>query len=152
MWPRRHRPARAGAGAGRRDRRQRGRVSARRAREALDWAAEGGPVGILTNGPADRQRPKVRTLGLAERVETVVYAGDLPRRKPHAAPFVDVLERLDTRAARTLYVGDSLAYDVAGAHNAGLPVAWVADGDDAGRYRPDYVLESIADLPAVLSG
>ena len=121
------------------------------AREALDWAAEGGPVGILTNGPADRQRPKVRTLGLAERVETVVYAGDLPRRKPHAAPFVDVLERLDTRAARTLYVGDSLAYDVAGAHNAGLPVAWVADGDDAGRYRPDYVLESISDLPAVLS-
>ena len=122
------------------------------AREALDRARSHGPVGILTNGPAARQRPKVRTLGLDECVETVVYAGDHPRRKPHVDPFDVVLDRLGTRAKRTLYVGDSLAYDVAGAHNAGLPVAWLAGGDDPGRYRPEYVLESISELAWVLSG
>jgi len=121
------------------------------AKAALTTAGSQGPVGILTNGPADRQRGKVRTLGLQHEVEAIIYAGDLPRRKPHVDPFEAILESLGTRADRTLYVGDSLEFDVAGAHNAGLQAAWLREnGSDAGRYRPEYVLESLHDLDAVL--
>jgi putative hydrolase of the HAD superfamily len=117
------------------------------AERALEWASARGPTGLLTNGPSSRQRPKVEALTLDDRLNPVVYAGDLPRRKPHAEPFERALADLGTPAERTLYVGDSLAYDVAGAHNAGLPVAWVDDGGDPGEYSPDLVLESVGDVP-----
>lgn len=122
---------------------------------ALDAATARGKTGIVTNGPQSRQERKVRSLGLDERVDVVVYAGDLARRKPHATPFREALTALGVPAERALYVGDSLAYDVAGAHNAGLRVAWVR-GEDAdegpGKYRPDHVLDGIGELVALLEG
>jgi putative hydrolase of the HAD superfamily len=122
------------------------------AERALDAAAATGSTALLTNGPTDRQAAKVDALGLAERVDAVVYAGDHPRRKPHAAPFERTLAALDVPAARALYVGDSLAYDVAGAHTAGLAAAWLADdGADPAPYTPEFVLDSLADLPEVLA-
>jgi len=122
---------------------------------ALDAAAARGKTGIITNGPRSRQERKVRSLGLDGRVDVVIYAGDLARRKPHAAPFREALAALGTTAERALYVGDSLAYDVAGAHNAGLRVVWIrgdeADGEsDPGSYRPDYVIDGIGDLEELL--
>ncbi|QAU13312.1 HAD family hydrolase [Halorubrum sp. BOL3-1] len=120
--------------------------------DALSVAAATGPVGILTNGPERRQRTKVEALGLDDRVDAVVYAGDLPRRKPHAEPFERLTAALSVNPEETLYVGNSLSYDVAGAHNAGLRSAWLrADPDDAATpYRPDYVLDSLDELAALL--
>lgn len=124
---------------------------------ALDAATERGATGIVTNGPENRQARKVRALGLDDHVDVVVYAGDLPRRKPHVTPFSEALTALDVPADRALYVGDSLAYDVAGAHNAGLRAAWLrgdseTEDDDPGDYRPDHVLDGIDDLVGVLEG
>lgn len=132
----------------------RGAVSFRAGAEtALEAALAHGPVGVLTNGPASRQQPKVETLSLAGRVGTICYAGDLPRRKPHPEPFVSVCETLGTTPGRTLYVGDSLAYDVAGAHAAGLQAAWCPRAvADPGAYQPEYVLERLDELGAILDG
>ena len=121
------------------------------AEAVLETARSVGPVGVLTNGPADRQRAKVETLDLDGRVDTVVYAGDLDRRKPHVDPFERIIVDLGVQAKRTLHVGDSLAYDVAGAHNAGLQAAWLrTDGEDPGDYRPEYVVDSLAEVEAIL--
>lgn len=118
---------------------------------ALDSADTAGAVGLVTNGPHERQEPKLRTLGVADRFESVVYAADLSRKKPHALPFERALTELGVSADRTLYVGNSLAYDVAGAHNAGLPVAWLRSEErTAAPYEPDYVVDSLAELPAIL--
>jgi putative hydrolase of the HAD superfamily len=117
--------------------------------DAIEWAADRGTVGLLTNGPERRQRVKLDALGIADRFDALVYADDLPRRKPHAEPFDRALAALRVDADRALYVGDSLAYDVAGAHNAGLAAAWLGDGDTEG-YDPEYVLASLADLNEVL--
>jgi len=117
---------------------------------ALGAAREVGATAVLTNGPQSRQADKVDAVGLAERVDTVVYAGDMPRRKPHAAPFEATLSELGVPAECALYVGDSLPYDVAGAHNAGLAAAYLDDGDGPDPYSPEYVLESLADLPPLL--
>lgn len=118
---------------------------------ALDSSRAAGRVGILTNGPESRQAMKVEAAGLVDRVDSVVYAGDMPRRKPHTPPFEAALEALDVAADRALYVGDSLAYDVAGAHNAGLPVAWLDDGDGPGAYSPEYIVETLAEIPELLA-
>lgn len=115
---------------------------------ALDAACETAATAVLTNGPELRQADKIGAVGLADRVDSVVYAGDMPRRKPHAAPFEKTVSSLGVPADRALYVGDSLGYDVAGAHNAGLAAAYL--GDEPTPYSPEYVLESLADLPPIL--
>lgn len=131
------------------------------ARDALATARSRGPVAILTNGPEWRQAPKLSALGLDDAVDAVVYAGDMARRKPHADPFDRVCSLLDTAHAETLYVGDSLEHDVAGAQGAGLPAAWVpAPGrdrpvDDEGRpdprpFDPEYVLATLAEFGSAL--
>lgn len=117
---------------------------------ALQAAEAAGSVALLTNGPESRQATKVDAVGLTERFDAVTYAGDMPRRKPHAAPFEATLSTLGVAPERALYVGDSLKYDVAGAHTADLAAAWLDDGDGPDPYRPEFVLESLADLPAVL--
>lgn len=121
------------------------------AERILEQARALGRVGVLTNGPRRRQEPKIRALGLADRVDEVVYAGDLPRRKPHTEPFEAMLSALGADAERTLYVGDSLAYDVAGAHNAGLAVAWLrTEESEVGEYRPEYTIDSLSELAEIL--
>lgn len=122
------------------------------AETALKRAASTGPLGLVTNGPETRQRPKLDSLGITERFDVLVYGADLPRSKPHRAPFDRALDALGVARTGTLYVGNSLAYDVAGAHNAGLSVAWLRDEADVGAYEPEYVIDSPAELPAILRG
>jgi len=118
---------------------------------ALTGAEAVGPVGLVTNGPERRQRVKLDALGITDRFDARVYASDLPRRKPHTDPFDRALRSLDVAPERALYIGNSLAYDVAGAQNAGLAVAWLGDGEEPDPYDPEYVLDSIADIESLLA-
>jgi putative hydrolase of the HAD superfamily len=128
------------------------------AERALDAARERGLVGLVTNGPSSRQRVKLDALGIEEAFDVVVYAGDLPRRKPYPDPFEVALDTLEVEAEATLHVGDSVEYDVAGAHRAGLRAAWFGDGDGwdaawgAEVGRPAYVLDRMEELVGVLGG
>lgn len=126
------------------------------ARRALALARDRGPVGLLTNGPARRQAVKLDALELMDAFDTVVYAGDMPNRKPHRDPFDRAVGELGVAHGNVLYVGDSLRYDVAGARNAGLPVAWYRHGegtpsDREGEHAPDFVLDSYDEFETVLS-
>jgi haloacid dehalogenase superfamily, subfamily IA, variant 1 with third motif having Dx(3-4)D or Dx(3-4)E len=119
--------------------------------DAIALAEEHGPVGLITNGPAHRQSAKVRTLELGDRLDSIVYAGDLPRRKPHVDPFETVTDALGAAPGRTVYVGNSLRYDVAGAHNAGLASAWYQpERADPDPYSPDHILQDLRELEGVL--
>lgn len=122
------------------------------AETALEQAARVGPIGVVTNGPEARQQAKLDALGIVDRFATIIYAAELNRSKPHVVPFVQAVTDLGVSPERTLYVGNSLAYDVAGAQNAGLPVAWLCGDEAKGDYDPEYVLDSLVDLPPILRG
>lgn len=119
---------------------------------ALESAAAAGPIGVVTNGPEDRQRRKLDALGIADRFDVIVYGAELPRSKPHAEPFDRALDELGVAREGTLHVGNSLAYDVAGAQNAGLSAAWLREDRDVGAYDPEYVIDSLVELPTILRG
>ena len=120
--------------------------------EAVEAAARVARIGLVTNGPASRQAGKLDALPFGDAFETVVYAGDLLRRKPNREPFDRALAELGVSPEDALYVGNSLEYDVAGAQNAGLEAAWCPDSGrtDPEPYRPEYILQSLADLAEVL--
>ncbi|KAB1194352.1 HAD-IA family hydrolase [Haloferax sp. MBLA0076] len=121
---------------------------------ALDVARTHAHVGLVTNGPERRQSVKLDALDLSDAFDVVVYAGDMPRRKPYPDPFDRALSELGVGADASLHVGNSLEYDVGGAQDAGLDAAWCPDDPDSdfdtGTYSPEYVLSSLHEFTDIL--
>jgi len=117
------------------------------ARDAVDHLAADHRLGLVTNGSPEMQRQKLAGIGLADRFETVVYAGYDAPGKPAPEPFHAALDDLGVAPERAVHVGNSLRSDVAGAHAAGVESAWLA-GDDAANPdpTPDHRLASLRDL------
>ncbi|MWG35259.1 HAD family hydrolase [Halomarina oriensis] len=110
-------------------------------------------VGLVTNGGRENQTRKLATLDLLDAFDVHVYATPEHGLKPDPYPFERALAELDATADRTLYVGNSLRADVAGASRLGMHTAWypterarVPDPDPT----PDHTLDTLADLRAVL--
>jgi putative hydrolase of the HAD superfamily len=124
------------------------------AERALERAREHGPVGLITNGGREVQRVKLRELGLTDAFDTLVYAGEQTPPKPAQEPFDRALTALNADPTETLYVGNSLRHDVAGAKRAGWHAAWYpreADRDDEpDEHAPDYTFATLAELDRAL--
>ncbi|MFP8954409.1 HAD family hydrolase [Natrialbaceae archaeon A-arb3/5] len=107
-------------------------------------------LGLITNGAPELQRSKIEALGLADRFETIVYAGYDAPPKPSPEPFEVALESLGTTPERAVYVGNSVSADVAGAAAAGIRSVWIP-ADDAGSTAPDptpdVTIDSLAEIP-----
>jgi putative hydrolase of the HAD superfamily len=82
-------------------------------------------LGLITNGPARTQRPKIASFGLEALMHAILVSGELGVAKPDPLIFRQALELLRVAPDEALYVGDSLAYDLAGAAAAGLDFVWM---------------------------
>ena len=93
---------------------------------AIRWAAERFQVtGIITNGPSDVQWGEVRAVGLEERVDRVIVAGDVGAFKPDPRIFEAALEGLGIPPQSAVFIGNSADHDVAGALRAGWSAIWL---------------------------
>jgi putative hydrolase of the HAD superfamily len=120
------------------------------ATETLDTLRGEYRLAAVTNGGPAMQSAKLDALGV-DCFETVVHAGYDTAAKPDPEPFETALDTLGVEASQALYVGDSLRSDVAGGHNAGLPVAWLGAEPIADTHpTPEYVLDSPRDLLGTL--
>lgn len=77
-------------------------------------------VGLLTNGPKRAQRSKLKRLGWDSAFDSIVITGELGVAKPDSRAFDELIAQLDTAPERTVFVGDEVDMDIAGAHEAGL--------------------------------
>lgn len=111
-------------------------------------------VGVVTNGRADIQARKVAALGLAPLVDTVVLAANhgTGAGKPEAAPFLAACLALGVAPARTVFVGDDLRCDIAGASAVGMETIWLPGSltrrPDAAAACADLILPSLSAVPA----
>ncbi|MDP9850434.1 HAD family hydrolase [Streptosporangium lutulentum] len=69
-------------------------------------------------------------------VDHVVTSQQMRSYKPRPECFREALRRLNCTPAQAVYVGDSWAADVRGAHALGIPAMWV---NRTGRPRPDDI-------------
>jgi putative hydrolase of the HAD superfamily len=79
--------------------------------------------------------PLLKKLDLCPYFEFSLAAGEVNSWKPDAGIFNAALERIDSSANETVYIGDNYFADVLGARNAGLqPVLYDPSGifDDPG--------------------
>ena len=121
--------------------------------DAVERLREDHAVGVVTNGDPGMQTQKLDGLGLTDAFEVVVHAGYDAAAKPDPEPFHHALSALDVVPDRAVHVGNSLAADVAGAHNAGLGSVWLDQGTEPDPI-PHYTVESMAELrrPPWLTG
>lgn len=127
---------------------------------ALDELRERGIyVGVITNGAddeqADSQRTKARLLGLLDEVNGCWISDAMGYRKPDPRAFAPALAAAGRSAADCMYVGDSLAADVAGANAAGLRSVLLTRGASAapaeGQPQPWRVVRSLWETLDLLS-
>jgi HAD superfamily hydrolase (TIGR01509 family) len=107
-------------------------------------------LGLLSNGS---RLPE--TVGLGDVFECVVFAQDHRVAKPDKGIFEVVERQLGLDPFECVLVGDHLVNDVAGAKRAGWSAVWLdRDGIGEGEgfeVRPDAVVRSLDELPAVLA-
>jgi putative hydrolase of the HAD superfamily len=116
-----------------------------------DWR-----MAIVTNGPASIQRRKVRALGLAARVDAVVYASECGtgEGKPAPEPFAAAARKLGVPPDRCVFVGDHPTCDIFGARRAGMRTIRIRQGFHraavlAPHEEADAVIRSLDEVPAV---
>jgi putative hydrolase of the HAD superfamily len=77
-------------------------------------------LGLLTDGPDETQRDKLRRLGWTETFDATVVTGPLGAPKPDRRAFEAITDALGVAPHQTVYVGDDPERDIAGAAAAGL--------------------------------
>ena len=108
---------------------------------------------LASNGTAVVQKGRMTSADLYPYFEESFVSQELGHNKPSLAYFEAAFARIPGFApSRCLMVGDSLTSDILGGKNAGLRTVWVnprhkTAPDDL---KPDYEIELLADLPALL--
>ena len=111
------------------------------------------PLGLVSNGPSELQRPKIDKFALDRHFEVVLVSGELGVRKPDPAIFAMALEALGVSPQRAVFIGDNPIDDVAGACASGLSAIWVNRGDwpaPAEGAAPHVEVGELREIPAVL--
>lgn len=123
------------------------------ARQVLARLGRAHHLGLVTSGDRDRVTRQLREFRLTRLFGARVCSGDTPQKKPHPAPLRLALRQLCLNPSACVYVGDS-PEDLEMAKSAGVrAIAVLGPFPTEKRLRaarPDFLLESIRQLPDAL--
>lgn len=103
-------------------------------------------LGLITNGSIRMQSRKLQCLTLAPMFDTILISDAEGISKPDPQIFHRALQRLNTSPARSVFVGDHLEVDVAGARAAGMQAIWRRDPNGSRVIEADGVIDELSDL------
>jgi len=92
--------------------------------------------------------------GVRELFAAIVVSDEVGWRKPRPDIFHEALRRTGAEPHGTLFVGDRIDIDVAGAHAVGMDAAWINPGREAlpsGVAPPSYEIRDLAELEAIVA-
>lgn len=116
---------------------------------------EGYKMAIVSTKKNDMVYKGIQLLEAGNIFDTVIGFDDVAKVKPDPEPILLALERLHVDREEALMVGDNY-HDIVGGQNAGVKtagVAWTIKGEDfLAKYKPDYMLQHISDIHAILDG
>ena len=124
------------------------------AEEAVDRLSKKYRLFLASNGTAVVQKGRMTSANLYRFFETVFVSQEIGHNKPSKEYFdacFAAIPGFDRKKA--MIVGDSLSSDIKGGINAGLKTVWVnPEHKDCGSIRPDYEIEALSQLEALLEG
>ncbi len=122
--------------------------------EGLDHLQSAGfKLGCVTNKAEQFTVPLLKDLGIYDRFGIVVSGDTLPEKKPHPLPLLHAAEFFGVKPEHAIMLGDSMS-DVKAARAAGFQIVCMSYGYNHGidicDSKPDAVIDSMAELPALL--
>ena len=122
------------------------------AEEAVDRLSKKYRLFLASNGTASVQKGRMTSANLYRFFEKVFVSQEIGHNKPSKDYFdacFATIPGFDKEKA--MIVGDSLSSDIRGGINAGIKTVWVNPGHkDCGDIRPDYEIEYLSQLEALL--
>ena len=122
------------------------------AEEAVEYLSKRYRLFLVSNGTASVQKGRMTSANLYRFFEKVFVSQEIGHTKPSRAYFdacFALIPGFDREKA--MIVGDSLSSDIQGGINAGIRTVWINPAhSDCGQIRPDYELEALHQLPALL--
>ena len=115
-----------------------------------DLRSRGLKIGILTNGPSELQRRKLRRIGIEEEVDAVAISGEIGVSKPDPAAYAKAVAMLGLEPGQVAMVGDHVVNDVAGALAAGLAAAVWVERRPGELPEGAHLARELAEVPALL--
>jgi HAD superfamily hydrolase (TIGR01509 family) len=110
-------------------------------------------LGLVTSGDRDRVHRQLREFRLTALFAARICSGDTQRKKPHPEPLRLALRKMGLAPSACVYVGDA-PQDVEMAQRAGVRAIGVLGPFPTEKRlraaRPEFLLESIEELPDVL--
>jgi len=92
-------------------------------RETLQtFQQKGIKLGLLSDFPPEI---KLKNLGINDFWQVVLSSEQTGYLKPDPTPFLEMARRMGSPPEQILYVGNSVPYDIQGAHNAGMKAALI---------------------------
>jgi len=91
--------------------------------QVLRWLGERGiKRGVCSNAPfpPEMMRRQVRSNGIADLVDAIVFSSETGRRKPAPDLYLAALEAIGTAPEKTLFVGDRVREDYEGPRAVGM--------------------------------
>ncbi len=117
-----------------------------------DLHAKGFLLGIATS--SGRALPYLDHWGVRHLFSGIIGREDVENRKPNPEPIFKCLEHLSLAPQEVVYIGDSPidvhASKAAGSHTVGV-LTGTSDRETMQQHGPDYILDSVAQLPEILS-
>ena len=121
------------------------------AKEAVQRLSEKYQLYAATNGTKTVQTKRIQQADLSRYFRDIFISQDMGIEKPALAFFQKCFARIpgfDPKKA--MIVGDSLTSDIQGGINAGMLTCWVNPRHKEGKIKPDYEIESLTQLEALL--
>ena len=115
--------------------------------------AEGYKLGCVTNKAEQFTVPLLTDLGIADNFEIIISGDTLTVKKPDPGPLLHAAKFFGVKPENALMIGDSIS-DVKASRAAGFQILCMSYGYNHGvdirEASPDVVIDSMAELPAVL--
>jgi putative hydrolase of the HAD superfamily len=118
---------------------------------ALEELGRSYALAVITNGPADVQRMKLRVTGLDRFFAAVIISSEIGLAKPHQRAFAAAVEALQVGKEEIVMVGDHPERDVVGAQDAGIWVDRTGAGAPPG-FHPPHRVRQLGELSALILG
>lgn len=106
-------------------------------------------LGVISNGPSDLQRYKLKLFDLEREFDPIVISGEVGVAKPDPKIFEYALQQTGVAPSEALYVGDSPTYDIAGAKGIGIKMVWInrnSSPTENLEIKPDTVVRDLREL------
>lgn len=126
---------------------------------AIDFFSSDRTIGMITNGFLETQQKKVRTLGIEQRINHILYCDTLGAEywKPSFVPYQKMMELTGFQGKNCAYIGDHPAKDFIGAKQLGWTTVRICrdDGEYASMnvavdQEAQYKIKSLYELKIIL--